>query len=59
MYLDNKLVLLAGATGLAGANVMCDLLQHYPTLRIRACAGSQTRPFIQHERVEYIEVDLT
>jgi nucleoside-diphosphate-sugar epimerase len=57
MYLDNKLVLLAGATGLVGSSVMSHLLAHYPTTRIRA-AYLHTPPLIQHKRVEYIHADL-
>jgi nucleoside-diphosphate-sugar epimerase len=58
MYLDNKLVFLAGATGLVGSNVMNYTLQHHPATRIRACYHRHTPPFIHHERVEYVYADL-
>ena len=57
MYLDNKLVLVAGATGLVGSSIIRQILANHSTTRIRA-THLHTAPFIQHERVEYIEVDL-
>jgi GDP-L-fucose synthase len=58
MYLDNKLVFLAGGTGLVGSNVINYVLQSYPTAKIRATYYQHTPPFIQHERVEYVYADL-
>lgn len=58
MYLDHKRVFLAGSTGLAGSSIMNYLLAQYPTTKIRACYHTHTKPFIQHERVEYVDGDL-
>lgn len=57
MYLDNKLVFLAGATGSVGSAILEYMLNNYPTTRIRA-SYRQTEPFIKHERVEHIKGDL-
>ena len=58
MYLDNKLVFLSGSTGLVGSSVMKYLLDNYPTTRIRASFYEHTKPFIKHDRVEYVYGDL-
>lgn len=57
MYIDNKLVFLAGATGSVGSAIMKYILENHPTTRIRA-AYKKTEPFIKHERVEYVKGDL-
>ncbi len=57
MYLDNKLVFMAGATGLVGSSVLNRILADYPNTRVRAVVSS-TAPFIQHQRVEYVQGDL-
>lgn len=57
-YLDNKLVFLAGATGLAGSSILNDILDNYPKTNIRACYYKHTRPFIKHKRIQYIFGDL-
>jgi GDP-L-fucose synthase len=59
MYLDDKLVFVAGGAGLVGANVINYLLQTSPTTRIRATFYRHTAPFIQHDRLEYVYADLT
>jgi GDP-L-fucose synthase len=58
MYLDNKLVFLAGSTGLAGSSIIKYILDNYPTTRIRAAYYKHTKPFIKHERIEYVYGDL-
>src|SRR5579859_2890365 len=58
MSLDDKLVFLAGATGLAGSSILSDLLERYPTTRIRAAYYAHTAPFLDHPRVEYVYGDL-
>lgn len=58
MYIDNKLIFIAGGTGLAGTSIMCSILESHPSARIRA-TYSQTEPFIKDERVEYVHGDLT
>lgn len=57
MYIDNKLVFLAGATGSVGSAIMKYILENHPTTRIRA-SFRKTEPFIKHERVEYVNGDL-
>lgn len=57
MYTDNKLIFLAGATGSVGSAIMQYILDNHPTTRIRA-AYRQTKPFIEHERIEYVNGDL-
>lgn len=54
MYLDNKVVFLAGATGMVGSSIMRYILDNYPTTKIRACYYRHTKPFINHERVNYV-----
>ena len=57
MYLDNKLVFLAGSTGLGGSSIIEHIINNYPTVEIRA-SYKHTKPFIEHERIEYIYGDL-
>jgi len=57
MYLRNKLVFLAGATGLVGNSILRYILEHYPKTWIRA-SYHKTNPLSEHERVEYVEGDL-
>lgn len=57
MYLDNKLVFLAGATGLAGTSIIKYILDNYPSTKIRA-SFFHTKPFIKHEKIEYVYGDL-
>ncbi|MDD4874761.1 MAG: NAD-dependent epimerase/dehydratase family protein, partial [Dehalococcoidales bacterium] len=56
-YLDNKNILLTGATGMAGSGIINYLLDKHPATKIRA-VFCNTRPFIDHERVEYVRADL-
>lgn len=58
MYLDNKLVFLAGSTGVAGSSIMKYILDNYPKTNIRAAYYQHTKPFVEHERVEYVHGDL-
>lgn len=57
MYLDDKLVFLAGSTGSVGTNLTDYILRKFPSTRIRA-AYFQTEPFIKHARIEYVKGDL-
>jgi len=52
MYLDDKLVFLAGATGLAGSSILEYIISNHPKTKIRA-AYYRTKPFIKDERVDY------
>jgi nucleoside-diphosphate-sugar epimerase len=58
MYLDNKSVFLAGSTGAAGSSIIQYIINNYPMVRIRAAYYKHTKPFIRHERVEYVFGDL-
>lgn len=57
MDLNGKTVFLAGATGLAGSAIIGRLVGEYPKVRVRA-VYHETRPFIEHEQVEYVQGDL-
>ncbi|MFA5778972.1 MAG: NAD(P)-dependent oxidoreductase [Elusimicrobiota bacterium] len=57
MYLDNKLVFLAGATGSVGAAITEYILSNYPKTKIRA-VYRHIKPFINHNRIEYVNGDL-
>lgn len=58
MFIDNKLIFIAGSTGLAGASIMQCILQKHPSARIRAAYYAHTEPFIKDERIEYVYGDL-
>lgn len=57
MYLNNKLIFLAGATGSVGSAIIEYILVNHPSIRIRA-TFRQTPPFIKNERIEYVQGDL-
>ena len=57
MDLNDRTVLLAGATGVAGSAIIAKLLDQYPKTHIRAVYHNTT-PFIQDERIEYVQGDL-
>lgn len=57
MYLDKKLIFLAGGTGLVGTSIAQHILDNYPTVRIRA-TYKDTKPFIKNERLEFVRCDL-
>ena len=43
MYLDNKRVFLAGATGSVGTAILAHLIERYPAVRIRAAVQPRNR----------------
>ena len=57
MDLNNKIVFLAGATGVAGSGIISHLLERYPEVRIRA-VFHKTAPFIKYKQIEYVQGDL-
>ena len=57
MYLDNKRVFLAGATGSVGTAILAHLIERYPAVRIRAAVHT-TKPLFAQDRVEYVSGDL-
>ncbi len=52
------MIFLAGATGLAGSSILEYLLKNYSSIKIRASHYKHTKPFIKHERIEYVYGDL-
>ena len=56
--LNDKIIFLAGSTGLAGSSIMQYVIANYPGARIRAAYYKHTKPFIEHGNVEYIKSDL-
>jgi GDP-L-fucose synthase len=57
MYLQNNLVFVAGATGIAGSGILGALLRNHPTVRIRASWFRQ-EPFLDNARIHYVQGDL-
>lgn len=57
MFLENKLVLLAGSTGLVGSSIVKYITENHPTTKLRAVYHN-TKPFIERESVEYVKADL-
>ncbi|MBI5367741.1 MAG: NAD(P)-dependent oxidoreductase [Planctomycetes bacterium] len=49
---------VAGATGMAGSSVVRAALAAWPALRVRG-AWCRTAPFYQHERLAWVQADLT
>lgn len=57
MNLNNKTIFLAGATGSVGASITEYILSNYPKTKIRA-VYRHIKPFINHNRIEYVNGDL-
>jgi len=57
MFLDNKKLFLAGATGMVGTSTLRYILDNYPTAKVRA-SYHITEPIIKHAQVEYVRGDL-
>lgn len=58
MALNNKTIFIAGSTGLAGSAIIQNILKNYPTVHIKG-AYCKTLPFIHHDNLSYVKVDLT
>ncbi len=58
MYLEDKLVFLAGSAGLAGTSILQRILADYPTTKIRGSYYKHTKPFVKDSRIEYVYGDL-
>jgi nucleoside-diphosphate-sugar epimerase len=58
MYLDDKTVFVAGATGLAGSAIVRSLLAASPTTMVRAAHRRTGGVFIKDDRVAYVKGDL-
>lgn len=57
MYLNNKKVFIAGATGMVGSGIIKYILEHYPDTIIRAIYH-RVEPFVYDSRIEYVKGDL-
>ncbi len=57
MPLDNKKIFLAGATGMAGTNILRYILGNCPTAEIFA-SYHKTKPVIKNKQINYIRGDL-
>jgi GDP-L-fucose synthase len=51
-------ILVAGATGMVGTSIVRRILSEYPVLNVRGTCHSST-PLFEHERLEYVQADLT
>lgn len=58
IYLNNKIVLVAGATGLVGSSIIRHILQNCPNTIIRASINRTSTNIIYDKRVQYIHGDL-
>lgn len=58
MYIDNKLIFIAGATGLVGSSIVRHILENCPKTRIRASFHNTNNNFVNDHRIEYICGDL-
>lgn len=57
MYLTDKRVFVAGATGLVGNSILKCILEHDQQVKIRA-VRNQTVPYLFDDRIEYVEANL-
>jgi len=57
MYLDNKLIFLAGATGSVGSAIAQYVIDNQPDTKIRGSYRT-TEPVVKHERIQYVKGDL-
>jgi nucleoside-diphosphate-sugar epimerase len=53
----NKMLFLAGSTGMVGTSILTNILKDRARIRIRA-SYLHTRPFIRDKRIEYVKGDL-
>lgn len=58
MYLDNKLVFVAGSTGLVGSSIVRYILKNCPKTTIRASIYRTNSNIINDKRIEYMHGDL-
>lgn len=54
----NQTILVAGATGLAGRAIVARVLSRFPNARVQG-TYHQTLPYFKHERLTYVQADLT
>ncbi|MFA4905598.1 MAG: NAD-dependent epimerase/dehydratase family protein [Candidatus Margulisiibacteriota bacterium] len=57
MYLNNKKLFLAGATGLVGSAILKYIIANCPGTRIKA-VYHERQPFIEHDNIDYVHVNL-
>ncbi len=58
MYIDDKTVFVAGATGMAGSAIVRNLLDASPTVRVRGSFRGEIGHFIDDPRVTYDHADF-
>jgi nucleoside-diphosphate-sugar epimerase len=58
MPLKNKMIFLAGATGLAGSSIIKHILENDPSTHIKG-VYYKTPPFLHHQNLSYVKADLT
>lgn len=58
MYIDNKVVFIAGATGLVGSSMVRYILENCPNTKIRASFYHTDNNFIDNQKIEYVKCDL-
>ena len=56
--LNNKNIFIAGATGMAGTAIMTRIVNDFPAAKITG-TFLNTKPFYKHERIKYLQADLT
>lgn len=59
MYMDDKTILVAGGTGLAGSGVVRAVLAASPTVRLTVTHHGDDGAFVDDPRVRYLAADLT
>lgn len=57
-HLDGKTVFVAGSTGLTGINLINTIVEQHPNTRVKG-AYLATEPVLKHDRVSYVQADLT
>jgi len=58
MHIENKIIAVAGASGMVGRSIVEQLIQHSSTSVVRASYFSQSDPFSNLDKVQSVKVDL-
>jgi nucleoside-diphosphate-sugar epimerase len=58
MNSKNKLIFLAGSTGMAGSSILEHIIKYYPGYRIKAAYHRNAEFLIKNKKVEYVRGDL-
>lgn len=57
-FLNNKKLLLAGATGMAGTAILKHIRENFPETRVRASCYTTSEPCVSDAKIEYVCGDL-